>query len=523
MTQNDQPLGIEGAGSLDEIDLSALKGKFDFDLLIIGSGPAGQRAAISAAKHGAKVALVERDPLAGGVCLNTGTIPSKTLREAVLYLTGYRQRGYYGANYRMKDKISTQDLFDRTNLVIRLERGDINEDLENNGVIRLVGTARLLGPNDVEIEMGTDRSTVRARKIIIAVGTVPRRPSDVPFDDVNIFDSDAVFGQANKMRPLPETVIVMGAGVIGIEYACMFATLDIPTTLVDPRPNPLAFVDDEISQLLYTRLQQVGTKLIFGVKHKHIEIIGPAGDPSSHVKVILENGLAIEADNLLFALGRIPVVEKLGLDQAGVAVDERGNIKVDDTYRTSVPSIYAAGDVIGFPSLASTSAEQGRVAALNALGAPALWHPDLLPYGIYTIPEISMVGKSEQDLVKANIPYFKGTALFRDTARGKILGDLSGALKLLFSHESRKLLGVHIIGEGATELLHIGQAVMHFGGTPEYFVNTVFNYPTLAEAYKIAAFNAINRLTGRTRHTAPLQEQIYSEVNPEDYVKWTPT
>ncbi|MCC6545975.1 Si-specific NAD(P)(+) transhydrogenase [Candidatus Sumerlaeota bacterium] len=523
MAQENQPIAFDGAGSLDEVDIRAVVGKFDFDLLVIGSGPAGQRAAISAAKHGAKVALVERDPLAGGVCLNTGTIPSKTLREAVLYFTGYRQRGYYGEKYRLKDKISTQDLYDRTNLVIRLERGDINENLESNGVIRLVGTARFLGPNDIEIATGNGTTTVRAAKIIVAVGTVPRRPQDVPFDEVNVFDSDDVFGNSNELRPLPESIIVAGAGVIGIEYSCMFVALGIPTTLIDPRGNPLAFVDDEISKLLYTHLEQNGAKLVFGVKHKAIEILGSPGDENAHVRLTLENNLALEADNLLFALGRVPVVKDLGLEKAGVVTDERGYIKVDETYRTNVPSIYAAGDVIGFPSLASTSAEQGRVAALSALGAPATWHPDLLPYGIYAIPEIGMVGKTEQQLVADNVQYFKGTALFRDTARGKILGDLSGALKLLFSKESRKLLGVHIIGEGATELLHIGQAVMHFGGEPEYFVNTVFNYPTLAEAYKVAAFNAINRLTGRTSHSAPLHEQIYSEITPEDYVKWTPT
>jgi NAD(P) transhydrogenase len=518
----DQPLGTEGFGSLDEIDLSRMAGKKDdFDLLVIGSGPAGQKAAISAAKHGARVALVERDPMAGGACLNTGTIPSKTLREAVMYLTGYRQRGYYGDKARVKETISTQDLYDRTNLVIRLERGDVNENLVSNGITRLVGTAHLMGPNEVEVDLGEESIIVRAAKILLCVGTHPRRPPEVPFDDVNIFDSDAIFGQANKLRPLPDSLIVLGAGVIGIEYACMFAALDIQTTLIDSRPNPLSFVDDEISQLLYASQEDRGTRLLFGAKHRSIELIGTPGDPMARVRVNVENGEAIDADNLLFALGRVPATETLRLDQAGVKTDDRGIIKVDDNYCTNIPSIYAAGDVIGFPSLASTSGEQGRVAALNALGIPVIWHPDSLPYGLYTIPEISMVGKTEEQLVKDGTPYFKGTALFRDTARGKILGDLSGALKLLFHRDDRKLIGVHIIGEGATEMLHIGQAVMHFGGTPDYFVNTVFNYPTLAEAYKVAALNAINRLTGKASHTAPLFQQIYEDLNPADWVKWT--
>lgn len=516
------PEGSDNLGSMDEIPVGAFARRaFDFDLLVIGSGPAGQKAAISAAKHGARVALVERDPMAGGVCLNTGTIPSKTLREAVLYLTGYRQRGYYGDAYRVKDRISAQDLYDRTNLVIRLERGDINDNLVSNGIDRLVGEACLVGANEVQVDLAGGRTVVRAGKIVVCTGTAPRRPPDVPFDDENVFDSDAVFGCANKLRPLPESIIVLGAGVIGIEYACMFAALDIPTTLVDPRPDPLSFVDGEISALLYEHLRRRGATLVFGKKHRSIEIAGPAGDPKSRARLLLEDGRAFEADSLLFALGRVPAVKALGLDKVGVAVDERGLVKVDGDYRTSVPSIYAAGDVIGFPSLASTSAEQGRIAALHALGVQADWNPGSIPYGIYTIPEIGMVGKTEEQLAKEGTTFFKGTALFRDTARGKILGDLSGGLKLLFSAGDRRLVGVHIIGEGATELLHIGQAVMHFGGDPEYFINTVFNYPTLAETYKIAALNAVNRLKGRTAHVAPLHEQLYAGIDPAEWIKWT--
>lgn len=515
------PGDFDNLRSMDEIPVGNFAGKkFDFDLLVIGSGPAGQKAAISAAKHGARVALVERDALAGGACLNTGTIPSKTLREAVLYLTGYRQRGLYGEKSRTKDKIAAQDLYDRTNLVIRLERGDINDNLVTNGVARLVGAARLVGPNEVEIVLAGECTRVRAEKIVLCVGTKPRRPADVPFDDDTIFDSDAVFGRGNQLRPLPDSIVVLGAGVIGIEYACMFAALDIPTTLVDPRPDPLAFVDGEISALLYENLKRRGATLVFGAKHKSVAIVD--GD-RRRARLTLEDGRTFDAATLLFALGRVPAVDGLGLDKAGVAVDDRGLVKVDADYRTNVPSIYAAGDVIGFPSLAATSAEQGRIAALHALGVRAEWNPGSIPYGIYTIPEIGMVGKTERELQKEGVAHFKGTALFRDTARGKILGDLAGALKLVFRADDRKLVGVHIVGEGATELLHIGQAVMHFGGDPDYFVNTVFNYPTLAEAYKIAALNAVNRIAGRTSHTAPLHEQIYCGIDPDEWVKWTAT
>lgn len=512
-----------GMGSLDEISLSGLGERFDFDLIVIGSGPAGQRGAISAAKTGARVALIEKEPLAGGYCLNTGTIPSKTLREAVVYLTGYRQRGYYGDKYHLKDKISTGDLYQRTNLVIRLERGDINDNLVSNGITRLVGRARLIGPNDVEVDLGDNKSVVRARKILVCVGTHPRRPPDIPFDEMNIFDSDAIFGRENELRPLPGSLIVLGAGVIGIEYTCMFAALDIACTLVDSRPNPLNFVDDEISELLYTALRERGTKLLFGVKHTEIKLLGEPGSLDSRAQVYLSDGSVLEADACLFALGRVPATETLDVAKAGVKTDERGYLLVDGNYCTNVPSIYAAGDVIGFPSLAATSAEQGRVAALNALGVPVTWHPASLPFGIYTIPEISMVGKTEQQLQKENIPYFVGTALFRDTARGKILGELTGALKLLFHRQEQHLLGVHVIGEGATELLHIGQAVMHFGGGPDYFINTVFNYPTLAEAYKVAALNALNRLAGKSHHTDPLPQQIYRDQHPSEWVKWMQT
>ena len=520
---------LGGFGSLDTIDLrefaareaaetaQALRGGHDFDLVIIGSGPAGQKAAISGAKAGARVALVERDPLAGGVCLNTGTIPSKTLREAVLYLTGYRQRGFYGSDYRVKDHITPDDLLDRTASVIQQERDVINFGLASNGVVRLVGTGKVTGPNEVDVASGipgAEPMRVTGRRIIVCAGTRPRRPADVPFDGVTVFDSDAVFGASNQMRPLPDSIIVLGAGVIGIEYASMYAALGIPTILVDGRPDPLSFVDNGVSNLLYAILERNGVTMHFGRKPGAITILGTPGDHRSRVRLALDDD-AVEADELLFAQGREPVTDELGLAQLGVKLTGRGQVAVDADFRTSVPTIFAAGDIIGFPSLASTSAEQGRVAALRALGHDVTWRPDTLPYGIYTIPEISMVGKTEEDLQRDGHAYVVGIGLWKETARGHILGDTTGALKLIFSRDDRRLIGVHAIGEGATELLHIGQCVMHYGGGPEYFTDTVFNYPTLAEVYKIAAWNALNRLRGVALSTRPLIDEVF-EGRPPD-------
>lgn len=496
--------------SMDEVDLSAFnKPQRDFDVLVIGSGPAGQKAALTAAEHGKRVGMVEREPLAGGVCLNTGTIPSKTLREAVLYLSGFRERGYYGEDYRLREKITSSDLLQRTSLVIKLERDVINQSLAFHGVTRLVGTGRLVGPHEVAVELMGHESIHTADNIILGVGTKPRRPADVPFDDINIFDSDAVFGRENDLRPLPASMIVLGAGVIGIEYASMFSALDIPTILVDPRPNPLSFADNDISSVLYEQLSRHNVTLIFGQSYKGMRILGKVDDSAALVEVELTDGRVVSADNLLFALGRIPMTDMVNAKGVGVEVDKRGNILVDSNYRTNIPSIWAAGDVIGFPSLASTSAEQGRVAALNAMGKDATWHPDSIPYGIYTIPEVSMVGKTEWQLVEEGVPFIVGTALWRDTARGKIIGDMTGALKLLFHADTLRLLGVHIIGEGATELLHIGQSVLHFQGGLDFFRQNVFNYPTLAEAYKIAAHNAWLRVRGFDAPTKPLVEQVF--------------
>jgi len=517
----DSSFSDDALQSLDAVDLSDFHAqrKRDFDLIVIGSGPAGRAAALTAARSGARVGLVEREPLAGGVYLNTGTVPSKSLREAVIYLTGYRQRGYYGDDYRLKDRIQAGDLVERTNHVIHLERMVINEALHHAGVIRLVGDGRVAGPHHVAVRLGGEETIHTTGSILVAVGTQPRRPSDIPFDEVNVFDSDDVFGNDNDLRPLPDSIVVLGAGVIGIEYANMFAALDIPTTLIDNRESPLGFVDEDIAQCLFNALEKKGMRLIFGTEVEKVYLDGEKGDHRARVLCRLASGEEIDCDSLLFAQGRVPLTKHLGLAEAGVELGKRGHIEVDENYRTNIPSIYAAGDAIGFPSLASTSSEQGRVAAMNALGQPVTWHPEVIPYGIYTIPEISMVGKTEQEAREAGIDYFTGSALWRETARGNIIGDMNGALKLVFDRATHQLIGVHLIGEGATELVHIGQTAMHFGAGPEYFRDTVFNVPTLAEAYKIAAANALIKLENPDFSRGSLVQRI-NEPSPREWAQY---
>ncbi|MCC5876094.1 MAG: Si-specific NAD(P)(+) transhydrogenase [Candidatus Sumerlaeia bacterium] len=495
--------------------------EYDYDLLVIGSGPAGQKGAIAAADEGARVAIVEKNPLTGGVCLNTGTIPSKSLREAVLFLSGYRQRGYYGDNFRLKERVKTGDLVSRTNHVIQLEREVIDSQLSHHGVKTINGTATVVGPHHVKVELadgGTQRLT--ASSILIAVGTKPRRPVDVPFDSMNILDSDGLFHNGTDVVPLPDSIAVLGSGVIGIEYASMFGALDIPVVLVDPRENPISFVDGEISRILFDRLSSLGMELVFGDDYSAISIIGQRDNPDARVRLQLNSGREYTSDSLLFALGREPLTRRLGLERVGVEMDRRGYITVDESYRSTVPSIFAAGDVIGFPSLASTSADQGRIAALNAIGGTLRWVARSLPFAIYTIPEISMIGSTEEELIADKVDYVKGTALWRHTARGKIIGDLSGAIKLLFTREDRRLVGVHIIGDGAAELLHIGQAVMDMEGPGlDYFLRTVFNYPTLGETYKMAAFNAARKLEGRVEEDKPLCEQVLHGELHENFIR----
>jgi NAD(P) transhydrogenase len=463
---------------------------YDYDLFVLGSGPAGQRAAIQAAKLGKRAAVAEHRPVIGGVCINTGTIPSKTLRQAVMHLSGYRERSIYGASYTVKDKITMADLLFRADMVIKHEIDVTRHQLQRNGVEVIPGRAAFKDPHTLQLATlngGGDRD-ITAENIVIAVGTETVRDPHIPFDGQRIFTSDDIL----CLEKLPRTLAVMGAGVIGLEYATIFATLGVRVTLIDKRQRLLPFVDSEITDALiyHMRDNRVTLRLNEGVKS--VTAVDCAKGP--RVSILLESGKTVSAEKALYCIGRSGATAGLALGNAGIEPLERGLIEVNERFQTKTRHIYAAGDVIGFPSLASTSMEQGRQAACHAFGVPTETARDHFPYGIYTIPEISTVGKSEEELTRKGIPYEVGRAAYREIARGQIIGDTTGLLKLMFHCETRKLLGVSILGEGASELVHIGQAVLAMGGTIDYFVETVFNYPTLAECYKTAAFDGINRL-----------------------------
>jgi NAD(P) transhydrogenase len=466
---------------------------FAYDLLVIGSGPAGQRAAIQAAKLNRRVALVERKAVIGGVCINTGTIPSKTLREAVLHLSGYRQRGLYGASYTVKQDITMDDLLFRTDHVVRHEIDVTRHQLLRNRVEVFTAHAAFVDPHTIRLtdadghgSLGTRE--VHAAHVVIATGTEATRDPHIPFDGKRICSSDDVLG----LQRLPRTLTVVGGGVIGLEYASLFATLGVRVTLIDKRHRLLPFVDAELVEALTYHLRENRVTLRLGEEVSGMDLITDGyGD---RVRIHLGSGKLVVTDTALYSVGRTGATASLNLQAAGLSADARGRLAVTEHYQTAVPHIYAVGDVIGFPSLASTSMEQGRLAACHAFGVEARSVPSLFPYGIYAIPELSMVGRTEEELTEAGVPYEVGKASYREIARGQIIGDSTGLLKLLFHLDTHALLGVHIIGEGASELVHIGQAVLAFGGTIEYFVTTVFNYPTLAECYKTAAFDGLNRL-----------------------------
>jgi len=454
-----------------------------FDLVVIGSGPAGQKGAIAAAKLGKRVAMVDRREMIGGVSLHTGTIPSKTLREAVLYLTGYRQRAFYGRDYKLKQEISIADLMERVNTVVARETAVIRQQLGRNGVVMIDGTARFASPHSLEVE-GKQNAQLEADYILIASGTRAARPSEIPFGD-GVIDADHI-GQANG---IPRDFIVVGAGVIGLEYASMLTALGVRVTVIDQRPAMLDFVDREIVEALSYHMRQQEAVFRLGEKVTIVEI-GERG----LVQVGLESGKRLHAGGLLYATGRQVNTDLLDLTRAGLEADSRGRIQVNEHFQSAVNHIYAAGDCIGFPSLAATSMEQGRLAALHMFGRPVSHHDSLFPYGIYTIPEISMVGRTEEDLTRAGIPYEIGVARYEEIAKGQIVGDETGMLKILFHPDTLKVLGVHAIGENATEIIHIGQTLIALGGTVEFFRDSVFNYPTFAEAYKVAALNGLNKL-----------------------------
>jgi NAD(P) transhydrogenase len=467
---------------------------FDYELLVIGSGPAGQKAAIQAAKLRRRVAIVEKRRAVGGVSVNTGTIPSKTIREAILYLTGLSQRGVYGQGYRLKDEVSIEDISLRTRQVVERERSVIRDQLLRNHVAVLEGAARFVDQHTLAI---TDREgrerRVTAERVVIAVGSEPDHPADVQFNGGTILDSDDI---VLRLREIPNTLLVVGAGVIGIEFASMFAALGTRVTVVDARGELLDFCDHDIVEALRYHLRDLHVVFRFGERVTAVRE-DPLGTLTS-----LASGKQIPADVVFYSAGRRGATDDLGLAEAGLEADERGRIAVDEHYRTALPHVYAVGDVIGFPSLASTSAEQGRLAACHAFGLEAHSMSELLPFGIYSIPEISYVGRTERELTEEAVPYEEGIAQYRELARGQILGEEHGLVKLLVSPGDGKLLGVHAFGAGATEVVHIGQAVMGLGGTIEYLIDTVFNYPTLAEAYKVAALDAANKLRAVSMHLA---------------------
>jgi NAD(P) transhydrogenase len=463
---------------------------YDYDMLVLGSGPAGQRAAIQAAKLGKRTAIIEQRAVIGGVCINTGTIPSKTLREAVMHLSGHREKNIYGASYSVKSQISMSDLLFRADHVIRNEIDVTNHQLRRNGIKVLPAKASFAGPHEVQVEFFDDSSqrVLTAEKIVIAVGTETTRDPSVPLDGERIFTSDELLDLQN----LPKSIAVVGAGVIGLEYATMFATLGLRVTLIDKRDRLLPFIDSEIIDNLVYQMRQSRVTLRLGEEVARIETCD--GMNGERVRLSLASGKQVVTEKALYSVGRRGATDALKLAAAGLSANERGQLSVDTDYRTEVPHIYAVGDVIGFPSLASTSMEQGRLAACDAFNNESQSVAALFPYGIYTIPEISVVGRNEEELTRDGVSYEVGKAFYREIARGQIIGDETGMLKLMFDRDSRKILGVAIIGEGASELIHIGQAVMALEGTIDYFVDTVFNYPTLAECYKTAAFDGINRL-----------------------------
>ncbi|MEQ8898440.1 MAG: Si-specific NAD(P)(+) transhydrogenase [Roseovarius sp.] len=470
-----------------------------YDLIIIGSGPAGRSAAIQAGKLKRRVLVIDRRDRLGGVSVHTGTIPSKTLRETVLNLSGWRERSFYGRSYRVKEDIGAQDLKSRLHKTLDYEVDILEHQFNRNHVDTLHGLAKFIGPNEVEVatEAG-EVSRLTADRFLISTGTKTYRPDYVPFNGATIVDSDEFL----ELARIPRSLVVVGAGVIGVEYATMFAALDVRVTLIEPRDTFLDFIDSRIIQEFTHQIRDNGVDLRLGSAIEKIE------DAGKHVEVSMANGRHVRAEMLLFAAGRMGATDRLNLDAVGIDTDHRGRIEVDrKSYQTSARHIYAAGDVIGHPSLASTSIQQGRIAACHALDTPTLPESPWFPYGIYSVPEISTCGMSEEEMQERGIPYEVGVARFRETSRGHIMGLEHGMLKMLFSLKTRRVLGVQIVGEGATELIHIAQAVLNLKGTVDYFVQNTFNYPTLAEAYKIAGLDAFNRM--------PIPEEYKVKRTPE--------
>ncbi|GMV27564.1 MAG: NAD(P)(+) transhydrogenase [Phycisphaerae bacterium] len=465
-----------------------------FDLCVIGSGAGGQRAAIQAAKLGKKVCVVEKAEVVGGAAVNTGTIPSKALREAILHAAGCRVAIPGSAEFMKARGIDMPHLMNACQAVILAEIELLRGHFASNDIQVITGRGQFRDATTIDVIGEHATETVSADFTVIAVGTCPSRPSDVPFDGVNVISSDELL----HLKVLPKSMLVVGGGVIGTEYASMLSAIGVKTTLIEGRPKLLEFIDTEIVEAFQYHARRGGLTLRLGEKVVRIGLTeAPQGARSTDgimVEAMLESGKILRADALLYCIGRQGATNGLCLENAGLSADSRGRIDVNERYQTKVPNIYAVGDVIGFPALASTSMEQGRLAACYMFGLRCERIDDLLPYGIYAIPEISMVGWTEERLTAAGIPYEAGVAHYREIARGQLLGDDIGMLKMLIHQETHTVLGVHTIGTGATELIHIGQAAIAFKATADYFVNTVFNYPTLAECYKVAALNGLNKI-----------------------------
>ncbi|WNG40344.1 Si-specific NAD(P)(+) transhydrogenase [Archangium violaceum] len=461
----------------------------DFDLVVIGSGPAGEKGALHAALHGKRVAVVEREPVPGGTAANTGTLPSKTLRETALYLSGFRQRGLFGVETTLRREATVSDFLYRERRVKGMERQRILEDLKRHGVELVYGKGALEDARTVVVRReGEPERRLTADVILVATGSSPFRPPMYPFGDPRVHDSDELL----ELTELPNTLVVVGAGVIGCEYACMFAALGIQVTLVEPKPELLSFLDDEISALLQQRMEKLGVRMRLG---RTVEAVEVPPEPRAPIRLTLKDGERLETDQVLVASGRSANTTGLGLEAVGVKLGTRGQVEVGPEYQTAVPGIYAVGDVIGFPALASTSMEQARIAVMHAfqLGEPNRIAP-VLPYGIYTIPEVSMAGETEESLRARDIPYVVGRAAFSTNPRGQIIGEAHGLLKLLFRREDLRLLGVHVLGEQASELVHVGLMALMTGANARIFVETCFNYPTLSEAYKTATYDAMDKV-----------------------------
>ena len=458
-----------------------------YDLVVIGGGPAGEKGAAQAAYFGKRVAIVERARI-GGAVTNTGTLPSKTLQATAAHIAEMRDRDELDMEFRLNEDITVDDLFRRQREVVRAHLGVVNQNIRRHNIDLIDGAAVLRDAHTVEVTCtGGPPRVLDARYILIATGSRPSKPEEIPFDGEHVYDSDSIL----QMRRIPRSMVVVGAGAIGCEYASLFAAVGVRVTLVDSRERLLPFIDHELTAVLEAQMRARGVNVLYRQRVVGVEVHAA----EDRVEVLLKDGYTLSAESLLFVAGRSANTHDLGLVEAGVAIGTHGTIAVDDHYRTSLPGVYAAGDVIGFPALASTSMEQARVAVCHAFGFDYKRQvSSLIPYGLFTIPPISTVGASEEDLIARGEPYLVGRTAYRTNARGQILGDATGLVKLLFSPRDRRLLGVGIVGEGASELIHLGQACMHFEGTIDFFIESVFNFPTLSDAYKYAAYDGLGKL-----------------------------